>query len=130
MTHKIIKNSVQRLLIHGCNFILNSTLQLLCCVCAIPIYAFFPSFPTEINPRLWSSVTVQDMGFLIHEDASSSLINRLHTMPIHCYWTGFEIVLHNLLLCVQTLPPTPTCSAFRNVFVSFVPPCLIITGSI
>jgi len=130
MIHKIIKNSAQQHLIHGCNFILNSTFQLLCCLCAIPIYSFFPSLPAGINPGLWCSVTVQAMGYLIHEDASSWLINRPHTTLIHCHRRVFEMVLYNLLLCVQTLPPTPTGSAFRNVFISFVPPCLIITGSI
>ena len=110
MIHKIIKNSVQQLLIHGWNFILKSTFQLLCClcVCAIPVHAFFPCFPTGINPGLWSLATVQAMGYPIHENASSSLINRLHTPLIHCHWAGFEMVLHHLLLCVQTLPPTPT----------------------
>jgi hypothetical protein len=67
-------------------------------------------------------VTVKAMGYLIHENASSSLINRLHTPPLHCYWTGFERALYHLLVCVQTLCPNPTCSAFRNVFAGFLPP--------
>ena len=63
--HKTVKNPAQQLLIYGRDFILNIMLQLLYCVWAIPVYAFFQVSPyNEIQDRLANE---KDMGYPIHE---------------------------------------------------------------
>jgi hypothetical protein len=61
MMHKIVKNPEQQLLIYGRDFIQNIMLQLLYCVWAIPVYAFFQVSPYN------EMANEKAMGYPIHE---------------------------------------------------------------
>ena len=103
MIHKTVKNSAKQLSIYARNSVPNSTLQLLYCVWAIPVYAFFQVSPKEeVRDR-----EVRRPYRPLHTwKCSSSLINTLRTPPIHCQWIGFEMAWHHIFIGVRTLPPT------------------------
>lgn len=115
MIHRLIKNWAQWFLIYGCNFTLNSRLQLLCCVWGDSCICILSSIPKGRNPGLSGPVNVEAIVYLTHENARRrSYSYMLHTPLIHCNRTGFEMTWHSVLLGVQTLPPTtppPHCRA-------------------
>jgi hypothetical protein len=104
--YKIVKNSAQQVSIYCHNFIPNSQLSL-CIVCCCSLYT--RSFKHLHRKKSGTVRSGDRTGHGIPDTWKlfSSLVNTLHTSPIHCHWTGFEITWHNFFLGVQTLSPTP-----------------------
>jgi len=76
-----------------------------CNVCGQFQYTNSLKYPQRKQSRTRRSGNRTSHGIPYTWKWNLSLIITLHTLPNHCYWTGFEIAYHHLFFSMQTLPP-------------------------
>jgi hypothetical protein len=100
------------------NFMPNITFQLLYCVWVTPVYAFFQVSHWKKSGTVRSGDPTGH-GIPDRWKRSSSLVNKLHTRPIHCHWTEQVFKMADII-CFSTsrsctVLPSQGKSAFWNV---------------
>jgi len=104
MVHEIITNSTKQMLIYGRNFILNSPLQLPCCVWGRLIYRH--SFKHRHRKKSETVRSGERAGHGIPNTGKcpSSLVNTLHAPPTRCHSNGMT---SSLFRCADSALPRP-----------------------